>query len=181
MLERGVAPWQKPWEAGAGSLGIPFNPNSDRAYRGGNAIHLMAIGLERGYEDPRWMTYKQASDNGWQVRRGEKGTQIEYWEVKSAPDKTELSRPDGAGDGSAGTGNNADTEKSRFVHRVYNVFNALSIPAKANTDSGGNANGIPGRRRAVFGAQRRWHFDCGTSVRLRQGKPVRSAAEEERR
>ncbi len=127
MLERGVAPWQKPWEAGGASFGIPFNPNSDRAYRGGNAIHLMAIGLERGYEDPRWMTYKQASDNGWQVRRGEKGTQIEYWEVKSAPDKTELSRPDGAGDGSAGTGNNADTEKSRFVHRVYNVFNAQQI------------------------------------------------------
>lgn len=127
MLERGVAPWQKPWEAGAGSLGMPFNPNSDRAYRGGNAIHLMAIGLERGYEDPRWMTYKQASDNGWQVRRGEKGTQVEYWEVKSAPDKTEPSRPDGAGDGSVGTGNNADTEKSRFVHRVYTVFNAQQI------------------------------------------------------
>jgi len=127
MLERGVAPWQKPWEAGAGSLGIPFNPNSDRAYRGGNAIHLMAIGLERGYEDPRWMTYKQAFDNGWQVRRGEKGTQIEYWEVKSASDKTEPSRPDSAGDGSAGTGNNAETEKSRFVHRVYTIFNAQQI------------------------------------------------------
>ena len=84
MLERGVAPWQKPWEPGASSLGIPFNPTSERAYRGGNAIHLMATGLQRGYEDPRWMTYKQASDNGWQVRRGEKGTQIEYWEAKEA-------------------------------------------------------------------------------------------------
>jgi len=28
----------------------------------------------------------------------------------------------------------------------------LRIPAKANTDSGGNANGIPGRRRTVLGA-----------------------------
>jgi hypothetical protein len=28
----------------------------------------------------------------------------------------------------------------------------LRIPAKANTDSEGNANGIPGRRRTVFGA-----------------------------
>jgi hypothetical protein len=56
----------------------------------------------------------------------------------------------------------------------------LRIPAKANTDSEGNANGIPGRRRTVVGAQRRWHFDCGTSVRLRQGEPVRSATEEER-
>jgi len=28
----------------------------------------------------------------------------------------------------------------------------LGIPAKANTDSEGNANGIPGRRRTVLGA-----------------------------
>ncbi len=118
MLERGVAPWQKPWEPGAGSLDIPFNPNSERAYRGGNAIHLMATGLQRGYEDPRWMTYKQAADNGWQVRRGEKGTQIEYWEVKPASDKAQP----GAIEQS-----NADTEKSRLIHRVYTVFNAQQI------------------------------------------------------
>jgi antirestriction protein ArdC len=127
MLERGVAPWQKPWEPGASSLGIPFNPTSERAYRGGNAIHLMATGLERGYEDPRWMTYKQAADNGWQVLRGEKGTQIEYWETKHAPDRTQPSGPDGGSDGITANGNNADAEKSRFIHRVYTVFNAQQI------------------------------------------------------
>src|SRR5580692_4261776 len=127
MLERGVAPWQKPWEPGASSLGAPFNPTSERAYRGGNAIHLMATGLQHGYEDPRWMTYKQASDNGWQVRRGEKGTQIEYWEVRQASDKMQPSRPDGGGDGSTANGNNADAEKSRLIHRVYTVFNAQQI------------------------------------------------------
>ncbi len=80
MLEKGVAPWQKPWESNG--MGMPFNPTSERPYRGGNAIHLMAAGLRSGYDDPRWMTYKQAADQGWQVRRGEKGTQIEFWEVK---------------------------------------------------------------------------------------------------
>src|ERR1700683_4998706 len=127
MLERGVAPWQKPWEPGASSLGVPFNPTSERAYRGGNAIHLMATSLQRGYEDPRWMTYKQASDNGWQVRRGEKGTQIEYWEAKEASDKTQPSQSDGRGDASTGNGNNAGAEKSRFIHRVYTVFNGQQI------------------------------------------------------
>jgi antirestriction protein ArdC len=127
MLERGVAPWQKPWEPGASSLGIPFNPTSERAYRGGNAIHLMATSLQSGYEDPRWMTYKQASDNGWQVRRGEKGTQIEYWEAKEASDKTQPSPSDGPGDASTGNGNNAGAEKSRFIHRVYTVFNGRQI------------------------------------------------------
>src|SRR5580658_6292011 len=117
MLERGVAPWQKPWEPGASSLGVPFNPTSERAYRGGNAIHLMATCLQRGYEDPRWMTYKQAADNGWQVRRGEKGTQIEYWETKEASDKTQSSPSDGSGDANTGNGSKAGGEKSRFIHR----------------------------------------------------------------
>jgi antirestriction protein ArdC len=127
MLERGVAPWQKPWEPGASSLGIPFNPTSERAYRGGNALHLMATGLQRGYDDQRWMTYKQASDNGWQVRRGEKGTQIEYWEVKQAADKTQPSRPAGTVDGSTAANNETDAGKSRLIHRVYTVFNAQQI------------------------------------------------------
>ncbi len=127
MLARGVAPWQKPWEPGASSLGIPLNPTSERAYRGGNAVHLMATSLQRGYEDPRWMTYKQASDNGWQVRRGEKGTQIEYWETKEASDKTQPSPTDGRGEASTANGTNASTEKSRFIHRVYTVFNAQQM------------------------------------------------------
>jgi antirestriction protein ArdC len=84
MLEKGVAPWQKPWEPGSTSLSVPFNPTSERPYRGGNTIHLMATALRGGYDDPRWMTYKQASEQGWQVRKGEKGTQIEFWEIKPA-------------------------------------------------------------------------------------------------
>lgn len=127
MLERGVAPWQKPWEPGASALGIPFNPTSERAYRGGNAIHLMANGLQRGYQDPRWMTYKQAAENGWQVRRGEKGTQIEYWEAKEPSSSTQPSTADAAGDSSTVNSNKASADKSRFIHRVYTVFNAQQM------------------------------------------------------
>src|SRR5271165_318743 len=119
MLERGVAPWQKPWEPGASSLGIPFNPNSERAYRGGNAIHLMATGLQRGYEDPRWVTYNQAAEKGWQVRKGEKATQIEYWEFPSR-NAAKDERPDTPGDTSR-------DKDDRPVHRIYNVFNAKQI------------------------------------------------------
>jgi antirestriction protein ArdC len=86
MLENGVAPWQKPWNSVGASLDMPMNPTTGKAYRGGNAIHLMATGLSRGYEDPRWMTYRQAAALAWQVRKGEKGTQIEFWEVKAERD-----------------------------------------------------------------------------------------------
>ena len=70
MLENGTAPWQKPWEPGA--LQLPFNPTTDRTYRGGNALHLMAVAARKGFEDPRWLTYRQAQENGWQVRKAEK-------------------------------------------------------------------------------------------------------------
>ena len=83
MLEKGVAPWQKPWDPSKSSLELPHNPTTEKSYRGGNAIHLLAMGLKRGYEDPRWMTYKQAQENDWQVRKGEKGTQIEFWQFRA--------------------------------------------------------------------------------------------------
>jgi antirestriction protein ArdC len=81
MLEKGTAPWQKPWGPQK-AFELPFNPNSQRAYRGGNALHLMAVAVQKGYEDPRWLTYRQAQENGWQVRKGEKGTHIEFWQFR---------------------------------------------------------------------------------------------------
>lgn len=118
MLEKGVAPWQKPWNPTDASMAMPRNPITDRNYRGGNAIHLMATALKRGYDDPRWMTYKQAAEHGCQVRRGEKGTQIEFWEVKPAK---EPSPDDGEGDRVRDAGKKGET---RLIHRVYTVFNA---------------------------------------------------------
>jgi antirestriction protein ArdC len=114
MLEEGVAPWQKPWQG----IEVPMNPTTDKAYRGGNAVHLMATALRRGFDDPRWMTYKQAAENGWQVKRGEKGTQIEFWEVKDRLDKPkDAPAPD----------ENGDRPERRLIHRIYTVFNAKQV------------------------------------------------------
>jgi hypothetical protein len=43
-------------------------------------------------------------------------------------------------------------EKRWAGYRKERQLDLLRIPAKANADSEGNANGIPGRRRTVFGA-----------------------------
>jgi antirestriction protein ArdC len=125
LLEKGVAPWQKPWDAQS-HLAMPVNPTSDRAYRGGNAVHLLAVGLQRNYQDPRWMTYKQASEQGWQVRRGEKGTQIEFWDVQAQPRgvKEDNQTPDRPNE-TQSRNNSAFTD--RLVHRVYTVFNAQQV------------------------------------------------------
>lgn len=115
MLENGVAPWQKPWEPGA--LQLPFNPTSEKAYRGGNALHLMAVGAQKSYEDPRWLTYKQAQENGWQVRQGEKGTQIEYWQFDDRQ----------AGKGNEDEVSSRDDAHRGLLRRVYTVFNARQV------------------------------------------------------
>src|SRR5256885_2383058 len=99
MLETGVAPWQKPWNPSDASLEMPMNPTTGKAYCGGNAIHLMATGLLRSYADPRWMTYRQASKMAWQIRKGERGTQIEFWEVKGGRDNRSEPIRDGDSDG----------------------------------------------------------------------------------
>jgi antirestriction protein ArdC len=103
LMEENQAPWQKPWDAG--TMGhIPFNPTTGKAYRGGNIIGLLVTSLRRGYTDPRFCTYRQAQEKGWQVRKGEKGTAVEFWEIKpyakAAPDSDD------------------EQERARMIHSV---------------------------------------------------------------
>ncbi len=124
MLEQGVAPWQKPWGPAAGAFEMPVNPTTEKSYRGGNAVHLMATALRKGYDDPRWMTYRQAAENGWQVRKGEKGTQIEFWEIRDGSADSHTSDPTEARSESS---KSKSPEARRLIHRVYTVFNAKQI------------------------------------------------------
>ena len=112
MLEAGTAPWQRPWKAGEAGR-MPWNPTTGKVYRGGNVLALMIAGMRKGYSDSRWCTYKQATEKGWQVRKGEKATQIEFWETGRTKDD------EGESD--------ADKPRSRMIHRVFSVFNAEQI------------------------------------------------------
>ena len=118
MLEKGTAPWQTPWEPGA--LQLPHNPTTNRAYRGGNALHLMAVGARKGFDDPRWLTYRQAQENGWQVRKGEKGSQIEFWQFDTPGKSAQGQEDDPAADRNV-------AGRSNPIRRVYTVFNAKQI------------------------------------------------------
>lgn len=74
-LEAGVSPFEKPWENSEGvSFGLPLNPTTGKNYRGMNSLWLYF----QGHNDPRWMTFKQAQSKGWQVRKGEKATTINF-------------------------------------------------------------------------------------------------------
>jgi antirestriction protein ArdC len=76
-LEKGVKPWVRPWDpAKAGGPQAPFNPITGKRYHG---INVLILGMDmRAFQsgDPRWMTYQQAHEKKWQVRKGEKATTI---------------------------------------------------------------------------------------------------------
>ena len=73
-LEHGTVPWRMPWRARGHR-----NAVSGRPYRGINLLVLAITSLERSFDDPRWLTYRQAAARGGHVRRGEHGTQVVLW------------------------------------------------------------------------------------------------------
>ena len=80
QIERGTAPWTEAWKPGERAL--PCNIKSGKPYRGGNTVWLASTAKRRKYEDERWGTYKQIKELGGQVRRGEKGCAILFWQFK---------------------------------------------------------------------------------------------------
>lgn len=118
QLEAGTAPWQKPWEPG-GTGHLPMNPTTGKRYKGINSIQLMM----QGRSDPRWLTYKQAEAAGAQVRRGERGTLVQYWKFEDERTKTdEQGRPV--------IGKDGQPEKERFKLERPKVFHAVVFNAE---------------------------------------------------
>jgi antirestriction protein ArdC len=73
-LEAGTPPWRQPWDSGkAGGPSMPQNAVTGAGYRG---INVLTLGVNRAAfmtGDPRWATYKQAQERGWQVMQGSRG------------------------------------------------------------------------------------------------------------
>ncbi len=74
-LKEDRIPWHRDWT----SIGQPINAITEQPYHGNNAFWLSYTAMEKKYNDPRWCTFKQAGDNGWQIKKGEKGTRVEFF------------------------------------------------------------------------------------------------------
>lgn len=114
-LEQGVRPWTKPWSAEtlAGRVTRPLRATGE-PYSGINVLLLWMEAVAAGHPSPTWMTYRQAQALGGQVRRGEKGAPVVYFDS--------LTRDgDGGGEieGEAG-------REVRFL-KTYTVFNVGQI------------------------------------------------------
>ncbi len=103
-LEKGAAPWIKPWRADATA---DKNVVSQKPYQGINRLILGLSSMANGFANPAWASYKQWQSMGANVLAGSKGTKIVFFQPVTVKEDKQ-------------TG-----EKSSYaLLKTYTVFNA---------------------------------------------------------
>lgn len=122
-LNENIIPWERPWMAWQ-----PVNISSGKEYHGVNRMWLSYVAQKNGYNDYRWCTFNQANENGFRIRRGEKGTKVELWAWYDIQTKAKLSYQEFLELSSKLTnaGEKWD-ERIKPISQVYLVFNAAQI------------------------------------------------------
>ena len=114
-LKKGTASWQKNWFGNC----MPFNAVTGSRYKGANSLLLLITGdiLDNG-ADPRWCTYLQAKSQGWNIKKGAKGTRIFFWKtIGVKKDKSIYDEND----------TNSDTLKVIPIMKFFTVFHASQV------------------------------------------------------
>lgn len=119
-LQEGTAPWQVPWHPGK-TLSAPHNPASGTVYKGMNRVHLSLS----GFDDPRWMTLRQANDNGYSIFPGSKATTVVYYQFTK--DQNKLGEDGKPIIGLDGNPEQEKVELDKPIIRFARVFNAEQV------------------------------------------------------
>jgi antirestriction protein ArdC len=127
QLESGVAPWQKPW-----TTEPPKNLVSKKCYRGINVFLLAS----NGYGSPYWLTYKQATERGGHVRKGQHGMRVVFWKIGT--------RESEDADGET-------VERKSILLRYYTLFNVEQCEGVDSPEGVRTANPIEECERIVSG------------------------------
>jgi len=98
-----VLPWTQ-------STDFPVNALTKKHYRGGNILSLWVAQMVKGFTSPHWATYKQWTELGAQVKKGEKCSYIVFW-------KTVTIEPTKEG----------GEEETRMIGRASMVFNSEQV------------------------------------------------------
>lgn len=89
-LEKGATPWVKPWRSvKKSSSAMPHNAITRRPYSGVNVLLLWLTADAAGYCSTGWLTFKQCSEAGGRVKKGEKATLITFVKQLSIKDKND--------------------------------------------------------------------------------------------
>ena len=108
-LEKGAAPWIKPWKS---DNTCEKNIVSKKEYNGINRLILGMMTHFKGYQSPYYGSFKQWQEMGGTVKKGEKGIKIVFYK----PVSKESITPTG------------DVEKSAYAClKTYYVFNADQV------------------------------------------------------
>jgi antirestriction protein ArdC/phage/plasmid primase-like uncharacterized protein len=118
VVEKGDAPWQKPWKEGV-LLELPKNMTTDTAYKGVNVMNLAMS----GYNDPRWLTFNQAKSMDCRVRKGEKSTAGFYY----SPSRLEKALDENGKPIIDKDGKEIMERAEKPVFNVFALFNASQV------------------------------------------------------
>jgi antirestriction protein ArdC len=123
-LDGDLPAWRRPWRTlrNEGAATMPANAVTGRTYRGINVFILWA----RHDADMRYLTFNQARQLGGSVKKGEKGTQVVFWQ----PTKYKAT--------DAVTGE--EKNRNGLLMKVYTVFNVaqcenLKLPKREPVDT----------------------------------------------
>jgi len=106
--------WERPWIISENGKGA-HNAQSKRPYSGINQLILSYLCLKYDYQFNRWLTFKQVSDLGGKVKKGEKSTMIMFSKMLVRKEINDLIEED-----------HQEQEISirrKFMLTYYNVFN----------------------------------------------------------
>lgn len=101
QLEKGIIPWQKPW---SGTHNGAYNRISNKPY---SLLNQMI--LKHGGE---YATFKQWSDLGGKIRKGEKSEVVTFWKIQQIEEENE---------------NGEKVIKQIPLLRYYNVFHISQV------------------------------------------------------
>lgn len=96
---------------------IPKNYNSTKPYRGINTLILSFRELKERYDFSEWVTLKQWNEKGGKIRKGEKATNIVYWQPVSKEIEVKDEETDSV----------KKIESSYCIGRTYSVFNRSQV------------------------------------------------------
>jgi len=123
QIKDGTSPLLKQWEVAPSA---PHNPISGTSYRGINNLTLQ----HQGRTDPRWMTYKQAKSKEYQVRKGETGSPIVFWQFnKEVTKKDSSGKPVKNNSGKTVKENIKLARPRLFSATVFNAEQMDGVPA----------------------------------------------------
>lgn len=110
-------PWERGWRNSQN-----MNAISNYKYHGINNFILTLVSQQRGYEDPRWITFKQVSDNNWKLIDAKgKGVPIEFWSPYDTKEKKKISIEE------AIEIKKEEPERIKNICQTYYVFNASLV------------------------------------------------------